>query len=258
MKDDLAAKKDSMRRMILALDAMNCETALIEAAAAIAAKLQAELDALFVEDTDLYTVADLPITQEISLSSARPREISGRQVEQALRSLSREAASRFESVVRRSRIKGKFHIMRGERGQALSDACDRVDLLFLQPSQTTVLRVRITQTRPPRVFAICGDSAASRRTLDVAAQLAMQDGHVLELITLGEADEGPLAALQRHGLIVHHHQAATGAGLADALSEVENRPGNTLLIPSDLPVMGNRAQLLEGLAKLRCQILLVN
>lgn len=258
MSTESQQRNASLRRMLLALDAVNCESSLIDAAALIAAKIEAELEALFLEDADLYAVADIPITQEISLSSARTREISGRQVEQAMRSLSREAASRFESVVRRSRIKGKFHIMRGERRQAISDACEQVDLLFLQPSQNTVLRVRITQTRPPRVFAICGNSAASKRTLEVAGHLAIHDGHVLELIALGAPDESPLAELEGHGLIVHHHQAPEGSGLADALREVENRPGNTLLIPSDLPVAGNRAKLLEDLAKLRCQILLVN
>ena len=57
-------QKAKIRRIMLALDAMNCEAALMEAAALIAAKLEAELDALFVEDADVYAVADLPITHK--------------------------------------------------------------------------------------------------------------------------------------------------------------------------------------------------
>ena len=91
-------QKAKIRRIMLALDAMHCEAALIEAAVLIASKLGAELDALFVEDSDVYAVADLPITHEISLGSARERAITGPHVGQALRCLSREAQQRFSAV----------------------------------------------------------------------------------------------------------------------------------------------------------------
>ena len=113
-------QKAKIRRIMLALDAMNCEAALMEAAALIAAKLEAELDALFVEDADVYAVADLPITHEISLGSGRERAITGSHVEQALRCLSREAEQRFSAVTRRSRVKGEFQVTRARRGEALA------------------------------------------------------------------------------------------------------------------------------------------
>ena len=149
-------QKAKIRRIMLALDAMNCEAALMEAAALIAAKLEAELDALFVEDADVYAVADLPITHEISLGSGRERAITGSHVEQALRCLSREAEQRFSAVTRRSRIKGEFQVTRARRGEALSDASARVELLLMQPRERTIVRVRIQETRPPRVFVLCG------------------------------------------------------------------------------------------------------
>jgi len=251
-------ERAAMRRIMLALDAMNCEAALIEAAALIAAKLEADLDALFVEDADVYAVADLPITQEISLSSAREREISGQRVEQALKSLSREAEQRFSSVVQRSRLKGQFHVTRARRGEAISEASARVELLLFQPRERTIVRVRIQETRPPRVFAICGATAASRRTLELAARLARTDHHVLEVIGTAEPDAAQLVDLERQGLRVVLHPHPQGADTMELLREVENRPGNTLLIAGDLAPAKDRRRILEELSHLRCQVLLVN
>ena len=251
-------QKAKIRRIMLALDAMHCEAALIEAAVLIASKLEAELDALFVEDSDVYAVADLPITHEISLGSARERTITGPHVEQALRCLSREAQQRFSAVTRRSRVKGEFQVTRARRGEALSDASARVELLLMQPRERTIVRVRIQETRPPRVFVLCGATAASRRALELAARLAHQDHHVLEVIAGGEVDAAQLAGIEKTGLRVNLHAHPAGTDSLDMLREVENRPGNMLLIAGDLTPAKDRRTVLEELSHLRCQVLLVN
>jgi hypothetical protein len=251
-------QKAKIRRIMLALDAMHCEAALIEAAVLIAAKLEAELDALFVEDSDVYAVADLPITHEISLGSARERAITGPHVEQALRCLSREAEQRFSAVTRRSRVKGQFQVTRARRGEALSEASVRVELLLMQPRERTIMRVRIQETRQPRVFVLCGATAASRRALEFAARLAHQDHHVLEVIAGGEVDAAQLAGIENTGLRVNLHAHPAGTGSLDMLREVENRPGNMLLIAGDLTPAKDRRAVLEELSHLRCQVLLVN
>ncbi len=251
-------QKAKIRRIMLALDAMHCEAALIEAAVLIAAKLEAELDALFVEDSDVYAVADLPITHEISLGSARERAITGPHVEQALRCLSREAEQRFSAVTRRSRVKGQFQVTRARRGEALSEASVRVELLLMQPRERTIMRVRIQETRQPRVFVLCGATAASRRALEFAARLAHQDHHVLEVIAGGEVDAAQLAEIEKTGLRVNLHAHPPGTDSLEMLREVENRLGNMLLIAGDLTPAKDRRAVLEELSHLRCQVLLVN
>ena len=247
-----------LRRMMLALDALSCETALIEAAALIAAKLEAELDALFVEDDDVYRVADLPITREISLSSAREREISASRVEQTLRGLSREAERRFGAATQRSRVKGHFHVTRARRDEAIGAAALQVDLLLLQPRKPTLVRVFVRDNRPPRVFVLCGQTPARRRALELGARLARDDHHVLEVIVAGEVDAELRRELERSGLIVvvreHPPQSAALAMLAD----VDNRSGATVLVAGDLLAADSRNPALECLSQLRCQVLLVN
>jgi hypothetical protein len=257
MSDSAADEQGSMRRLMLALDALNCDPGLIDAAAVIAAKLGVDLDALFVEDADLYAVADLPITQEISLSSARTREISGHGVEQAVRCLSREAEAHFTAVVRRSRLQGQFQVTRARREQALSDASLQVDMLMLQPSSRTLLRVRVKQQQPTRVFVVAADTPVGRRALELGLRLALQDHHQLELISRGVFDTAVLAAATRGGVRLQVQEQAPQAELQSLLQQVDNRLGNILLLAADT-VPAARGELLEMLTRLRCQVLLIN
>ncbi len=250
--------RNRLRRVVLALDALNCETALIEAAALIAAKLEAELDALFVEDDDVYMVADLPITREISLSSAREREISVPRVEQTLRCLSREAERRFGVVTQRSRVKGHFQVTRARRKDVICDAALRVDLLLLLPRERALVRVRVRDYRPPRVFVLCGQTPASRRALEIGARLAHDDHHVLEVVVAGELDAALRRELERSGLIVVVREHPPQSGPLAMLADIDNRPGATVLVAGDLPAEDSRSSVLEGLSQLRCQVLLVN
>jgi hypothetical protein len=241
--------------MVLALDALNCEAALIEAAARLASRLDAELDALFVEDDDLYAAAELPVTQEISRGSARTRELSTSGLTATLRSLSREAEARFRAAAAR----GQFRTTRARRSDALSAACGDVDLLLV-PARRAAVRIHVhLQAAPPaHLFALCADTPASARVLETGARLARADHDALELIATGPTDETRLAALAHGGLRIARHQLAADATLEEALAHVDNRPGNTLLVAADLPLAADRAALLEVLSGLRCTSLLVN
>lgn len=247
-----------LRRIMLALDALNCEMELIEAAVRIAAKLDAELDALFVEDDDVFAVAALPITREISLSSAREREISGQGVEQALRCLSREAEQRFADITRRRRVKGRFQVMRARREQAIGDAALQVGLLLLQPRERALVRVRVREGIPSRVMVLCGQTPATRSALEIGLRLARDDHHVLEVIVAGELETASRQDLEASGLRIVVRAFPTTSSLLEMLAVVDDRPGNTLLVPGDLYHVADRAVVLDRLSRLHCQTLLVN
>jgi hypothetical protein len=243
----------SRQRITLALDALNCEAALIETAAALATVLGAELDALFVEDADIYAVAGLPITQEISLASACAREISEQGVTESVRALVREAERHFRSSAGR----GRFEVKRARRSEALGEACGQVDLVLLLPAARSLLRSRLPVTQAMRVRVLCDSTPGSSRALDIAARLARRDHSELELLATGAVDEALLSAVRQGGITVHRHELAADSPLEDLLQSVNARPGDTLVLAADLPVTHDRERLLEALSQLRCQVLLV-
>lgn len=258
MNDQPRLGGERLRRIMLALDALHCETSLLEAAATMAAKLDAELDALFVEDDDVRTVAALPFTREISLLSASEREISVPWAERTLRSLSREAEQRFVAVTRRSRVRGRFQVTRARREEALSDAAVRVDLLLLHPREHGFVRLRMIDDRPARVFVLCARTAASRRAMEIGARLAHDDHHLLELMVAGTLDAAARSELEAAGLTVRVHEFPARTDVQTMLAAIEDRSGNYILVPGDLFAAEERKLLLQRLTQLRAQVLLVN
>lgn len=246
-----------MRRLLLALDALNCEAARIEAAAALATALGAELEALFVEDDDLYAAAALPITQEISSGSARERELSSASLASALRAISREAESRVRSALARGQLQGGFRVMRGRRSEALGEASEGADVLLL-PAARTVVHLRLRAQASPKVFAICGPGAAGARTIALAARLAKNTHQPLELVCAGDPGSAAQHIPERAGLHAIRHDFAAATPLIQLLDAVDGRAGNTLLVATDIPAAADRAALLEQVSALRCEVLLVN
>ena len=55
----------TLRRIVVGLDAGPRDRAALEAAAQLAARMQAELVGLFVEDIDLLHLAGLPFAREV-------------------------------------------------------------------------------------------------------------------------------------------------------------------------------------------------
>jgi hypothetical protein len=197
-----------LRRIMLALDALNCETALIEAAALIAAKLEAELDALFVEDDDVYAGGGpADHAGDLARSSAREREITASRVEQALRCLSREAERALQRR-RRSAAASRveFQVTRARRGEAIGAAAlgTRRAAAAAAAQAHPRARARAATTRPPRVFVLCGQPRrpVAARSSSVHGSRS-EDHHVLEVIVAGEKSTPRcVASSGRSGLIV--------------------------------------------------------
>lgn len=75
----------TVERIIVLLDSSRAARAALAAAAELAARREARLLGLFVEDTDLLRSASLPFGREIGFTSGRIRPISTTDMERRLR-----------------------------------------------------------------------------------------------------------------------------------------------------------------------------
>jgi nucleotide-binding universal stress UspA family protein len=233
-----------MRRLLLALDAQDRPQPQIEAAALLAAALGARLEVLLLEDEKLHAAAALPIMQEISSASARTRELSTVALEQALRAISKTAESGFRAVAGDG--EGRFRVRRGPRDVALEEAAAEVDLLLL-PGRRGVLRFRVLPA--PGVCAICSDSPAGRRTLELATRLARQTDRPLTLVHTGSPALLDAPSGRRQDF-------PAGTALEQLLSAADTGQGNILLVSRDVATAGGKGPA-EQLASLRCEVLVV-
>jgi hypothetical protein len=167
-------------RIVLAIDTGSLTGPALEAAAALAAGLQSELSALFIEDERLLRVAALPMAHEMGLWSAQRQRIALEDMERALRIQAERLRQAVGQTARRLTLTWTLEVLRGE---ILATSLERVrpeDLLVVGKGRVPL---------PPRERARAGafPALAARPVIVLfngsdSALRALEAGHALARI----------------------------------------------------------------------------
>jgi nucleotide-binding universal stress UspA family protein len=200
----------AIRRILVALDASTNSLAALEAAAELAANLEAELIGLFVEDVNLLHLAGLPFAHEVRPSSAVRQRMSSDQMEQDLKLQASQARRALEAAAERVKVRWRFNIVRGQVTAAVLEAALEADLLALgrvsrplSRSQRLGSTARAATAGPCRsvllmpqnrdlnhpVLVTYDGSAAAHQALSAAARLARYSGDDLNVLLLSDSLE---------------------------------------------------------------------
>jgi len=200
-----------LRRILVALDASPDSLGALAAAVKLARQTAAELEGLFVEDTDLLSLADSPFAREIGYHSAKETALSRASMERKLHAQSELARKALESAAREAQVPWSFRTVRGHVTPELLAAAAEADLLAMGQLGWSVgsqLRIGSTalelmaSTTPlllssrkplPAKAALCAyydGSPAAKRAFQVALQLASADSrNVLALVAAQNSEK---------------------------------------------------------------------
>lgn len=265
-----------IRRILLALDTVSQSLASLEAATTFAARLDAELQALFVEDINLLHAAALPFAREMRLTSATKRLLQDQDMERALRAEAARAQAALAAAATRLNVRWSFRVARGQVAAQVCAAAMETDLVALTftggaPARLTQIAATIetvmhaapcpllmlpagARIRPPFV-AVYDGSPASVRALRLAGLLAETEGkRVTVLLT---ATEPPVArrlrteadALFAEANVVPHYVALQHPDAAAIRRAVRAASAGTLVMAAESPLFNGeiRRRLLEDL-----------
>lgn len=197
----------SIRRILVALDTSHHSLAALEAAAELAAALQAELEGLFVEDVDLLRLAGLPLTREVQYPAAAAGSLDPARMERQLRAQATQAHRALAAACQPRKVTWSFRVVRGEVSPQVLEAATSADLLSLgKASRPIARRTRLgstaraaaarapgpvllvqrgTRVKPP-VLLIYDGSPAARRALAMAVRLGRKAGGYLTTLIVGD------------------------------------------------------------------------
>jgi nucleotide-binding universal stress UspA family protein len=210
-----ATPRRRFRRIVLAVDTTSADLTAMERAAVLAARLQGELMALFVEDIDLVRLAEH--RQIFAFSTVLPagRQLAADNLKDALRLQAARLRRAVEQAAARQRVKCAFQVRQGRLlAEVLSTAHDD-DLVVISwagdgqgapwASSTplpaaaaaqalaearahSVLLLHPSAAVGPVLVAFDGSEAA-RHGLALAAQVADLDGAVIDVLLLASRIE---------------------------------------------------------------------
>jgi hypothetical protein len=187
----------TFRRLVVAFGVSRDGLAALGTWADLAARLQADLSGLFVEDADLMRMAALPFAQVIGIGSVA-RAVDAPTFARLMRRAAADARLALEAQAEPRALRCSFRTVRGGAAAALLENVERGDLVVLEHTafgvaawralrdcHASVLYLRPEARHGRDVFVLEGDSAAGVRA--VATQLAAASGRVLSVLR----DDGP-------------------------------------------------------------------
>jgi len=212
------------RRILLALDAYAADEGSLEAAFALAADMQAELEALFIEDDALFHLCGLP-GAAVSLSSGALTRLEVAGLERDLRARAAAARRRLEALAQARRVTYSFTVTRGRVREVVGRAAAGSDVVAVSRAAAASVRSR----RAP-VLAAIDAAETGAAVLRVAARVAERLG--TPLVVLAPADD--FARLR--GLLapsagtLHVELRALPAEATDLCQAVQRERGRLLVL----------------------------
>jgi nucleotide-binding universal stress UspA family protein len=275
----MSGELEPIRRILLALDAATHGSAALEAASALAARLDAELAGLFVEDINLVRLAALPFAREIGLASGAARRLQNPDVERGLRAQAQRAQAALAAAAGRRQLRWSFRVTRGRLVTELAGAALATDLIaFTLTAQALSVGPTLEALRGgvacpllllpsgalprPPVVAVYDGTPPARRALALAARLAdLDDGEVTVLVAA--PDEGTRQRLRAEAvarlaeLDLHVRLRALAAGGPEGIAAAARAAGaGTVVLAADGAAL-DAAGVRRLLARLDCAALLV-
>ena len=203
-------KQQTIRRILVALDASHHSLAALDAAAELAASLEAELQGLFVEDANLLRLAGLPVARVVRYPFATPARPDPVRMERELRVQAAQARQALAQASEQRHVTWSFRVVRGQVALEVLAAAMEADLLTLgKASRPLTQRVRLGSTaraaateapccvlvlqrdmgiRPPVMVTYDGTPTA-QKALTMAAHLAHQQGGTLTVLILADSPD---------------------------------------------------------------------
>jgi nucleotide-binding universal stress UspA family protein len=121
----------SINRILVALDASAVNRSVLQAATTLAVNLDAELNALFIEDINLLRLAELPFAREIVYGSDTGRGINVADMERSMLMQTKRLRELVGTIAQQSRLRIAFDVERGDIASAICHASRQTDLLII-------------------------------------------------------------------------------------------------------------------------------
>jgi len=202
--------KTNINRILVALDPSQVNRSTLQAATTLATNLDAELNALFVEDINLLRLAELPNAREVVYGSSSYRKISVDDMERSIHTQTVRLRKLVETIAQQYDVEITFDVQRGNVADLVCSASEKTDLLVIgkntQRLRQSLKLGSITQTilsstscnlmvlqhgatleRPVAVFF--SGSKGSYKALQLAIQIVEQDHKNLNVVYPASTEE---------------------------------------------------------------------
>lgn len=208
--------KGTINRVTVALNASMRDLSALHLAVDLSAQLNVELAALFIEDSNLLRLADLPFAREIGRSSGVARPITADSIRRRLNAAAEEARSALSRRATQAQVSWSFQVIQGTVTTQSWEGSAPADLLVVGGSRQDLSR----PSQSSRSIGVVFDGTPEAQRA-LAAARALASHRKLPLHVLVSADNPTVADQLRTELQV------------DAGDRPKSQPETQIFVTSD-------------------------
>jgi len=249
------------RRIVITLDSAQVEAVELQRLARLAHRLGAELEGVFVEDSDLLRLSGLGFLREFRPTSQRAERFQAGRIQQELRVMARRAERALAEQAESRGVRWSFRTWRGSIERELLSGVQADILALMRLGAVAFQPAR--RRAPELVSAYFDGSPESARSLETAAELANDNDEIaLQVLLAGGPDKaGGELRRQASGILSNHTGTVTFLELdsdtVTAVLDALHESGSTALVMQrDNALLGNTS-LRQYLSRLHCPLFLV-
>ncbi|MCF7980970.1 MAG: hypothetical protein K9K86_03225 [Pseudomonadales bacterium] len=176
------------QRVVLAVDAISSHPLMIELAVDLAASMKSQLQALLVEDVDLFSIASLPFSREICLATGQPRTLDIQQLQKRLDNIGQQFRQLLAKKAEQSVVQWSYATVRTRKQDLpLGEYADAAYLILEQSTRNPQRRTHPSTIN--RILLIKDHAENLYRALDTISQKL--GGSHIELMVVPVAAESP-------------------------------------------------------------------
>ncbi len=121
----------NIKRILVAIDASSYSLNALETAVNLAEKLQVDLHGIYIEDSNLLRLAQLPFAREYRFSREKSQKLDTSQMSEQLRLQATLARRHFNESVTKKNINHSFQTLQGTISGELEKAAQDTDILVM-------------------------------------------------------------------------------------------------------------------------------
>lgn len=136
---------NELKRLIIVLGAMTQTKPDLKSAIELAMELSAELQALYIEDLNLFRLVELPLAQEISRSTGEERSFDLTRLQKLLRSQAYQIEQELMQMTSERELRYGFQVVRGHIAREIVTAGLETDLMFISESRSLLKQTNLIE-----------------------------------------------------------------------------------------------------------------
>lgn len=253
--------KININRILISLDFDNYSSSFVESLVMLASQLDAELCGLFIEDSELQQIANLPFSREITYPTAHTRELNSAQIARHLKQHAETLQNMMQELSQLSNVACSFKSAKGPRIESILGESYDFQLVVLLPekysSVKTSTSAQLDELINPTVLLYNGTEQAQKSAY-IARSLADEgELHQLKILTLNHECEA--LAKQQLSLekVKTEYQHIDSYDISTIVSLIGTQKTGLLILPLEDELINQSREIREMLDTLECPLLLV-